>query len=139
MGAAMIRVALLLLTATTASAQDFSFRQDCQLTLTACDMARDGDPTTCMIGQTVTARFWTEGDSFNLAADGLGTDPVDGTAESYALGQGYFTDAIRIYYVKYHPTLDGMFWISADGNSGAQFTYDGLEDYFSAVCTPLPD
>ena len=136
MGAAVIRAILvpLLLIATTAAAQDFSFRQDCQLVLMACDILRDGDPATCPVDQSVTARFWAEGDAFYL-----GTNPADGTTETYALGQGYYTDAIRIYYVKDHPTVDGMFWIAANGNSGAQFSYDGLEDYFSAVCTPQPD
>jgi hypothetical protein len=137
MAAAMIRAALMLaLTAAPAMAQDFAFRQDCQLTLSACDMMRDGDPAACPVGLTINARFWTEGDAFYLQTPETNEG---GPPQTFALGQGYFTDAIRLYYVKDHPTLDGMFWIADDGTSGAQFSYDGQEDYFDAVCTPMPD
>jgi hypothetical protein len=137
MAAAMIRAALIVaLSATPALAQDFSFRQDCQLTLSACDMMRDDDPVACPVGLKINARFWTEGDAFYLET----AERNEGVpAQTFALGQGYFTDTIRLYYVKDHPKLDGMFWIADDGTSGAQFSYDGLDDYFDADCTALPD
>jgi hypothetical protein len=136
----MIRLGLILwATALPAAAQDFAFRQDCTLTLQACDVERELNDGNCPIGHTATARFYTEGDAFYLSADGLGNDAVDDVPKLFFLGQGYFTDAIRIYYFKRDPVIDGMFWIAADGNSGAQLYREGLEDYFTAVCTPLPD
>jgi hypothetical protein len=136
----MIRAtSLVLLAATLALAQDFSFRQDCTLTLHACDMARETGQGECPYDLSLTAQFHAEGDAFYLAADGLGDDPLDGSPQLLSLGQGYFTDAIRIYYVKDDPVIDGMFWIAADGNSGAQLYHDGFENYFTAVCVPLPD
>jgi hypothetical protein len=136
----MIRAALaLLLSGTAATAQDFAFRQDCTLTLVACDMARDGDPGTCPAGATVTAQFFTEGESFNLSADGLGSDPADGEARLFPLGQGYVADALRVYFFKADPDLDGLFWIAADGNSGAHLNRGWLEDYFEGTCMPVPD
>ncbi|MGL4237998.1 hypothetical protein [Tabrizicola sp.] len=136
----MIRTTALILLATTApiQAQDFAFRQECTLTLYACDMGRDAGPE-CPVDLAVAAKFWSEGESFNLSADGFGNDPADGAAKRFSLGQGYVTDAIRVYYIKDDPDLDGIFWIAADGKSGAHLSRNGLEDYFSATCTPVPD
>jgi hypothetical protein len=141
MAAAMIRPAffVLLTGVAPASAQDFAFRQDCALTLFACDMARDGDPNLCPAGQAVNARFFAEGENFHLSADGLGDYPIGGKPPIFSLGQGYVTDDLRVFYVQYHPTVDGLFWIGSDGRAGAHLNRNGLEDYFEGSCTPLPE
>jgi hypothetical protein len=137
----MIRVSALVLlaAATPTAAQEFSFRQECTLVLDACDMARDTGDGDCPRGFSVKTQFHAEGEAFYLSADGLGDDPADGAPQLFSLGQGYYTDAIRVYYFKDDPVIDGLFWIGADGNSGAHLSRNGLEDYFTAACVPLPD
>ncbi len=141
MGAAMIRASALILlaAATPVAAQDFAFRQDCTLVLDACDFERDTNEGQCPRGQSITAQFFTEGEAFYLSADGLGKDPADGKPQIHFLGQGFISDAMRVYYFKDDPVIDGLFWIAANGNAGARLSHDGLEDYFTAVCVPLPD
>jgi hypothetical protein len=141
MATAMIRPALafLLLGLAPASAQDFAFRQDCTLTLFACDLVRDGDPDACPAGMEVKAKFFAEGESFNLSADGLADDPADGEARLFPLGQGYISDSLRVYFFQDNKDIDGLFWIGADGRSGAHLYRNGIEDYLEGTCTPLPE
>lgn len=124
-------------TALPVAAQDFAFTQSCKLKLEACDMGRDGTEA-CPIGQEIAVDFWAEGSAFNLnvsggAETGFGTGPA-----TFALGQGYVADDLRVYYILGKDALDGVFWISVpDGTTGAQLNWGGQEDYFGGSCVPL--
>lgn len=119
------------------AAEEFAFSQSCTLTLDACDMIRDGSEA-CPTGQEIAVKFWAEGDSFNMrvsggAGTGFGKDTTD-----FSIGQGYFNDRLRVYYMLGQSKLDGVFWISVpDGASGAHLTWEGQEDYFSGTCSPM--
>lgn len=131
------RTAVTLLAATLAmpaGAQEFSFHQSCTLTLDACDLGRDGTED-CPTGQGVAVTFFSEGESFSLSVPDGGQTGF--AQQDYALGQGYVSDSLRVFYILGDPAMDGVFWISvADGVSGAHLTRGGLEDYLSGSCVP---
>ena len=117
--------------------QEFAFTQTCTLALEACDMLRDGSEF-CPTGQEIKVDFWAEGDSFNLRVSGGDETGFGKGTPHFSLGQGYFTENLRLYYILWKNELDGVFWISVpDGASGAQLNWGGQEDYFRGSCVPL--
>ena len=63
------------------------------------------------------------------AGTGFGKDTAD-----FSIGQGYFNDRLRVYYMLGQSKLDGVFWISVpDGASGAHLNWEGQEDDFSRL------
>jgi hypothetical protein len=132
-----LAAAAVLSPAPAAVAQDFAFSQRCTLVLEACDMNRDGSEF-CPTGREVAVDFWAEGEAFYIRPTG-GTDTGFGAkAEIINLGQGYFDESLRVYYLLGQKEVDGVFWISVPGGaSGAQLNRGGQEDYFGGTCRPL--
>jgi hypothetical protein len=127
----------LLALALPAAAQDFAFTQTCTLKLAACDMIRDGGEA-CPTGQGIAVYFWAEGDSFNVRVSGGDRTGFGKDTKDFSIGQGYFNDKLRVYYLIGQAELDGVFWISVpDGAAGAQLYWEGQEDYFRGSCVPM--
>ncbi|WP_309667112.1 hypothetical protein [Tabrizicola sp.] len=129
--------AVCLITATHAAASNLG----CGLTLTACDMARDGTAA-CPVGAVAQTELYAEGDTWNLITRGVNRG-LDGTVadreDTLSLGYAGTTgDGTRIYFIASRDGMDGAFLHAPDGTASITLTNSAesyvFEEYFSGRC-----